>query len=127
MKFLIQTVNKKVVHDFSFTLLESIRFQNWIRDEKKMKFKLLDYHEVLEPDDIYPIDFKPIHKDYIPIGSVEFVTEFLQTFYGLTPKPKNVPEELMKEFTGREIFNGTEKDIIGSKFVKSNDKIKFLN
>ena len=121
MKFLIQKVNGKVVYDFAFTLLEAIRYNKWLGTEIKIKY--LDYIEVTEPDDIYPIQFKPYHKTYIPIGSVEFVTEFLGYFYGITPKPINVPNELL-QFANRKLFNGNEKDLKGKMFVKSNTKIK---
>jgi hypothetical protein len=96
MKFLIQTYNGKVKHDFSFTLLESIRFQNdW--NNMGIKFKLTD-------DKTYP--------DYIPIGSNQFVILYLEKYYGLTPKPINIPKELLKkEFTNRNIIFGTEKDV----------------
>jgi hypothetical protein len=125
MKFLIQTVNGKVVHDFAFTLLESLRYKKWLGVECKVKY--LNYIEVTEPDDIYPIQFKPIHKDYVPIGSVEFVSEFLGYFYGITPKPINVPEELFP-FAHRRIWNGDDREVRclqdGKYFIKSNDKIK---
>ena len=125
MKFLIQKVNGEVKHDFAFTLLKAIEFHNWLHKEEVMKVKFLDYIEVSEPDDIYPLQFKPFHKDYIPIGSVEFVTEFLGHFYGLTPKPINIPNELLSyEFTKRFVFNGSDKEVVGKKFIKSNDKIK---
>ena len=127
MKFLIQKIDNKVVHDFSFTLLESIRYQNWLTNTKDIKVKYLDYIVITDPDMIYPIQWKSIHRDYVPVGSVEFVTEFLGHFYGLIPKPINVPEELFGiEFTQRKIFNGTEKDFKGRLFVKSNDKIKSI-
>lgn len=110
MKFLIQTINGKVKHDFSFTLLESIDFQNWLRNDKSFKVCFTD---------------EPIMPNYIPIGSVEFVSKYINDYYGITPKPKNIPLELIgKNWTGRAVINGTEKDIIGEKFVKSNDKIK---
>ena len=90
MKFLIQKINGEIRHDFAFTLLESVRFRNWFTNNNKkdeIKIKFLDYIEVQEPSDIYPIQFKPMHKDYVPIGSVEFVTEFLGHFHQLTPEP----------------------------------------
>lgn len=133
MKFLIQKINGEIRHDFSFTLLESIRFKNWLtRNDKKDKIivKYINIPELLEPDDIYPpIPFKSFHSSYVPVGSVEFVTEFLQHFYGLTPKPRNVPESLFDvRYSQRPIKNGNHMDfenIIGGEyFVKSNDKIK---
>lgn len=110
MKFLIQTINGTIKHDFSFTLLESIEFQNWLRNDNSFEVSFTD--ELTKPN-------------YIPIGSVNFVIKYIEDYYGLTPKPKNIPFELMgKNWTGRNVINGTEKDIIGEKFVKSNDKIK---
>lgn len=110
MKFLIQTINGKVKHDFSFTLLESIEFQNWLRNDKSFEVCFTD---------------EPTMPNYIPIGSVEFVSKYITDYYGITPKPKNIPFELIgKNWTGRTVVNGTEKDIIGEKFVKSNDMIK---
>ncbi len=114
MNFLIQTIGKKIKHDFSFALIQSCEFNNWFRNNREFKYFLTE--ECVRPN---------VKKEYIPIGSVEFVSEYLQKYYGLTPKPKNVPVELMgREWSGRTILNGTEKDIIGEKFVKSNDKTK---
>lgn len=110
MNFLIQTIEGKVKHDFSFQLLDSIDYQNWIRKDNCFKVYLND---------------EPVISDCIPIGSVEFVVKYITDYYGLTIKPKNIPNELLnEEWTGRKVINGTEKDIIGEKFVKSNDKIK---
>ena len=110
MRFLIQTFNKKVLHDFSFTLIESCRYQNWKNNDNAIKVRLTD---------------GKMYANYVPIGSVEFVSEYLLKYYGVVPKPINIPSDLLHErFTGRRVFNGTEKDILGDKFVKSNDKIK---
>jgi hypothetical protein len=110
MKYLIQTINGKVKHDFSFTLLESIEYQNWLRNDKSFEVCFTD---------------EPTMPNYVPIGSVEFVSKYITDYYGLTPKPKNIPIELLgKNWTGRNVINGTEKDIVGEKFVKSNDRIK---
>ena len=122
MKILIQKVDGKIVHDFGMTLLESIRYNNWLTNSNEMKVKTLNY---------VGGHFKPHHKNYVPIGSVEFVSDFLLHFYGLTPKPINVPEDLIHnddyDFVNRKIFNGTHmdlEDLNGKFFVKSNDKIK---
>lgn len=114
MNFLIQTINGKVKHDFSFALIESCEYQNWYYDNNGFKCHFTD--------NVVKLNEK---KEYIPIGSVEFVIEYLKKYYNLIPKPNNVPNELMHEkWSGRNVINGTEKDIIGEKFVKSNDKIK---
>ena len=141
MKFLIQKINGGTKHDFAFTLIESIRFHNWLHknDTKyEMKYKFINSYDIVEPDDIYPIiQFKSYHKNYIPIGSVEFVNEFLYHFYPEIPqlKPINVPEELLnKEYSKRIMFNGDETDIVNgisnisieNWFIKSNDVVKGL-
>ena len=110
MKFLIQTINGNVKHDFSFTLLESIEYHKWLRN-----------------DDSFDICFtdESILPNYVPIGSVEFVINYLNIYHNLIPKPINIPSELLTEYyCGRNVFNGTEKDITSKKFVKSNDTIK---
>jgi hypothetical protein len=127
MKFLIQKIDGEIRHDFAFTLLESIRFLNWIRrgTDNDIKIKYANTYNVVDPDLIYPNPFKPSHKDYVPIGSVDFVQDFLMHFYNLKLMPINIPNELLgEEFTKRFVFNGTEKEVIGDKFVKSNDIIK---
>jgi len=127
MKFLIQKIDKEVTHDFSFTLLESLRFLNWVRrgsdDLAKIKFFNTDSNSNLSD-----IEFKSYHINYIPVGSVEFVIKYFEQFYNVTPKPINVPEELFHpHYSRRPIFNGVEKDLAkgdGRWFVKSNSKIK---
>jgi hypothetical protein len=110
VKFLIQTIDGEIKHDFSFTLLESIRYQNWLRGDNTITFELTD--DLALPS-------------FIPIGSVEFVIKYLYDYHGLIPKPKNIPIELMEfNWTGRTVINGTESDIVGTRFVKSNDKLK---
>ena len=121
MKFLIQKINGQIVHDFSFTLLESIRYHNWIHDGKDITYQFIN---VFKNDD--SLQFVPNHKKFVPIGSVEFVNQFLSHFYGFVLKPINVPKELF-HYAGREIFNGNEsslKVLHGDYFVKSNDNIK---
>ena len=110
MIFLIQTYNGRVEHDFSLELIESIKYLNWYHNNKDIKYVLSNY--VCE-----------CGRGYIPIGSVEFVQEYLKIYHDIEIKPINIPEELFP-FCERTIINGTEKDIIGEKFVKSNDKIK---
>jgi hypothetical protein len=125
IKFLIQKCHKEVTHDFAFTLLEAIRFNNWLQNRDKILYRFID----TEYDDVNKkftkLSFKPTDIKCVPIGSVEFVTEFLRYFYNRTPKPLNIPQELLSPtFTKRFVFNGTEKEIVDKKFVKSNDKIK---
>jgi hypothetical protein len=129
MKFLIQKINKEIRHDFAFTLIESARFYNWLHDDSRITLRYLNTIDIVEPSDIYPpFDFKNHHyrQKFVPIGSVDFVVEYLQRMYGLNPKPVNVPEELF-HYAGRRILNGNEESLNtlhGDYFVKSNDYIK---
>lgn len=108
MRFLIQTIDGEIKHDFSFTLIQSIDFHKWIGND--IEFRLSNGY---------------MPSNYIPIGSVEFVSEYINKFYGKIPKPINIPIELIGyEFCGRNVINGTNLNINGLKFVKSNDKIK---
>lgn len=110
MKFLIQTFNNSIEHDFSFHLIEAIKWNNWFRKEETFTYELTD--EVTK-------------KDCIPVGSVEFVSKYLHDYHNKTIKPINIPQELIDiKYTKRVVFNGTEKDLVTKKFVKSNDKIK---
>lgn len=110
MNFLIQTINGEVVHDFSFELIEACKFNNWFRDTDEFRYELTDSEQ-------FP--------DFIPVGTVEFVCSYLDVFFGKVPKPKNIPDELLLyHFTNRRVLNGTEKDVFGECFVKSNDVIK---
>ncbi len=114
MKYLIQTIEGEIKHDFSFTLLQSFDYYKWLGEPKE--YKLSD--NILN------------EKGWIPIGTVEFVIEYLKTNYGLEPKPINIPEELRKPiFTQRTIFYGDETLLkeLNPKFryfVKSEDGIK---
>jgi hypothetical protein len=103
MHFIIQTVNNQVVHDFSFTLIRSIEYHNWLHPNTHT----------------YELSETPIFKENTVLcGDTKFVTEFIEGI-----KPLNVPESLFK-YAGRKIMNGTEKDVTTRSFVKSNDVIK---
>jgi hypothetical protein len=123
MKFLIQKCNGKLVHDFSFTLLQTLEYLNWINDDRPIKHRFINTDITSGRE--APIAFKDCHKSYTPVGSVEFVSQFLKRFYGLTPKPINIPLELFG-MTNRKVFNGTDADVPKDKtyIVKSNDVIK---
>ena len=114
MKFLVQTIKGEILHDFAFTLMEALKYQKWSGR---------DYHMAMVTDTA--VD----EPDWIPVGSVEFVQEYLKDAYGLTVKPRNVPEELMGPlFSGRALRNTIADKTIDlsndNLFVKSNDEIK---
>jgi len=125
MRFLIQKIDKEIRHDFSFTLLESIRYHNWLQgDDAEVQVKYLNCKA---NDKVWL--FKPFHEHYVPVGSVEFVSSWFQRFHNHEPKPINIPDEINEPyFTRRPVINGTHMDIEnlphGKWFVKSNDIIK---
>lgn len=121
MIFLIQTINNQIKHDFSLTLLESIRFY---REFKRIN---LDY---------YLSNFIPEGncENIIPVGSVEFVNTFFKEKLNIELKPINVPKILFP-YAERRIVNLNKEsyDKIPyifphhkKLFIKSNDKVKHL-
>jgi hypothetical protein len=115
MNFLIQTIDGRVKHDFTFTLLDSIEYHNWKKNY--MTYDFINYYDF----GISPMSMT----SNTPVGKIDFVLSYLLKYYGLIPVPQNIPIELMKEeWAGRHVFYGTEKDIIGKKFVKCRDKFK---
>lgn len=135
MKFLIQTVNGKVQHDFCFELEHAIEYQQWRGNDaccaRYMSLEELQNGEVL-----------PELKYHTPVGSIEFVFAFIDKYVkengSSEIRPLNVPDELNAyNYTGRLIANielnekfdledlkqklGYPKEHV---FVKSNDRIK---
>ena len=119
MKYLIQTIEGEIVHDFSFTLIRSFDYYKWLGSPKEYVLS----ETVLE------------EKGCVPVGSVEFVMEYLKLNYGLVPKAKNIPSTLLLEkYLKRKVFIGHEDflqaspiDSItknGEVFVKPMDTIK---
>jgi len=110
-KFLIQTFDDEIRHDFAFELRNAIEYQR-VFGNNNLEYEKMSYEQIIDSDGI-------------PVGSVELVCDCLKKQHNKTPKPKNVPN-LLKNHTNRHITNGTEKDIIEGKkqFVKSNDRIK---
>ena len=111
MKFLVQTIDNKIKHDFSFVLREAIEYRNWYYDNK-------------EDEIIYTNSEQPKYvNNAVPIGSVEFVSYYLKTYYNKQPKPINVPECLYN-YANRKIWVGDETEYKTPCFCKSHDVIK---
>jgi hypothetical protein len=115
MRYAIQTINGRVEHDFSLTLIEALRYQKWMSDDPTPKnYMLVDYNDVEYLSG----------KDIVPVGSVEFVTHYLSIFYDKTPTPRNVPSVLFP-YAGRQIRNTRDVSTIQPPcYVKSNTHIK---
>ena len=114
MNFLIQTINNKIIHDFSRELVEAIEYNNWFYNSNDYIYELTE-----------TISLKP-SKDICPCGSVEFVIGYMKLNYNIDLKPINIPECLFK-YAGRYVFNGTYNDINYCHFIKSNDIIKGIS
>lgn len=115
--FIIQTINGEIVNDFSFHLMEAVKYQNWYNNSEIYKTIKCDIKDISK--------FK---SDYIPVGSLNFVFEWCKNkgIY-INKKPINIPLELMKEeYLLRNVYYKDKKDIIlnNEMFIKSNDKYK---
>jgi hypothetical protein len=125
--FLIQTIDNRIKHDFSFYLLDGIEYRNWYNGTECYTYTLSEkiIRPLLNQYQFYSL------KNIVPVGTVEFVHEFLEKYHGIKDiKPINIPEVLMKEeYTKRKVwiinndkewFNVNDESL----FVKSNTKIK---
>lgn len=96
MKFLIQTINKQLVHDFTWELTRCEEYHKWIGDPITLRYhEGMDFEQIKHPD------------NYVPVGSIEFVSAYLNRFYPDAKealKPLNVPECLFP-YAGRTIAN----------------------
>lgn len=112
--FLIQANHGQVMHDFTFHLIQAIKYTNWYHSEVVHKYVLAD--TPCGPSST------------IPVGSVEFVLSFYKQFYNISHiKPINIPQSLMKaEFLKRvvEFKSGESIEVDTLAFVKSNEHIK---
>lgn len=123
MKFLVQKIGGKIVYDFAFELIQAQSYYKWRKDKIEIK-----YANLAVPDGI-----KNAHK-YIPVGSVEFVSEFIEKYLPESIdalRPLNVPECLFP-FAGRLIVNVKQPSDMGLfnssyVFVKSNTVLKDEN
>lgn len=122
IKFLVQTEKGKVIHDFAFHLVEAVKYNNWFYNEKR--------YRIIYCETGSAINVRKNMRNYIPIGSIEFVLNFYRTCLDIDGiKPINIPEELNRyEFTGRKIEHLSYSERIDSNkevFAKSADKFKY--
>jgi hypothetical protein len=115
-KFLAQTVNGQVKHDFVFGLIEAVEYQNWYN---------AGTHELDLCDNVLDSDYE----GYIPVGTIQFVQKFLSVYHNVDKiRPINIPVELShRSFVKRyiEYTNKQELHFGGeSLFVKSIDALK---
>lgn len=96
MKFIVQLFEGKIVHDFTFELIKSQEYFEWMNDP----------FEIIYVEKDIPLDLEN-PDEYIPVGSVNFVSDYLNIYYPDSKdalKPLNVPECLF-DFAGRWINN----------------------
>ncbi|PDZ93952.1 hypothetical protein CON36_36435 [Bacillus cereus] len=115
-KFLIQTIDNRVEHDFSFHLIKAIEYNSWFYNEKVYEYVLSEQVGV--------------YKDFIPVGSLEFVFQYIEQHHHRDKKsirPINIPHELcIDEFLNRNVYVANKNNISlsGEKFIKSNSEYK---
>jgi hypothetical protein len=104
-------------HDFGFTVIEAIKFEEWLQQQKVYDYDFLNCET---------LDMK-LGNDCIPVGSVEFVLSFFKNSFEINNIiPVNIPKEL-DGFTNRKIeriknISSLETDC--PKFIKSMTGIK---
>jgi len=103
MKFLVQRINKQIMHDFAFHLVKAKDFLDWRMEKMAVRFSEGNFDAIRNSD------------QYIPVGSVDFVSDYLLRFYPEAARalePLNVPECLFP-YAGREIVNVLTPEDVG--------------
>jgi hypothetical protein len=112
MKYLIEIINKEIVYDFSFQILEAIKVNNWLNNNTTIKYIKVS---------IDKIEYQK-YKKYIPIGSIEFVLKFYKYFFNIDIKPINLLD--FPKLIDRKLKIGTKNDIKRDDFIKEKDIFK---
>lgn len=89
----------EIRHDFVLAAKNAIEYENWL-------------HGGIEFTQCESAAGFP--RDFIPVGSLEFVLEFLE-YHGISPKPINVPQTLYG-FVNRNIINIRRSTVRGDCF-----------
>lgn len=116
-KFLIQTIDGTIQHDFAFHLIKSLDYHNWFYGRDIYEFATYPETPLDEPN-------------CIPIGSLEFVMEYAQLHFNLSKKdfrPINIPSDLMAPvFLKREMREMSKEKIAltSPAFLKSATEYK---
>lgn len=118
MKFLVQKIDNKLTLDFCHEIMMSQIYAKWRGEPYQIK-----YAEKEVPKDLkHP-------ENYIPIGTVEFVSDFIHTYFPDNAKcltPINVPDAL-RTFSGRYVWNiDCEEAIPDTLKVNDDDTIELF-
>lgn len=115
MKFIIQ--NKFPKYDFEFELWMAQDYYKWYYPNDEF---IIDVYGEIEPT-----------SSHCPVGSVEFVTDYYRTYWGINIAPINVPNCFINNmyFVGRDIINYEPNMDISflnddTLHIKSNENIK---
>ena len=136
MKFLVQTISNedvfKIQHDFTCELEHAVRYYKWKGVEHVLHHCSIEELEHLDET----------HKDFVPVGTIEFVMKFIGKFIkpdgSAEIKPLNIPENMFNpKFSGRRIqnfeINGQTREQVFNEistwttpllFIKSNEVLK---
>lgn len=101
-KFLIQK-EKDYLFDFCNQTIEAIDYLNWFNQEILYDYEIISINS-LRDDSNYEF------KNYIPVGSIEFVLEYYNKYHNIDNiKPICIPNELNKEkYLLRKIRKGSK-------------------
>lgn len=124
-KFLIQSEKGNVLHDFGFTMIHAVLYNEWYTEGNRRN---PDYYcDIADAGLIGCDDFT----GHIPIGSVEFVQDFYKYHYGIQSiRPVNIPGQLNAwEYLKRTIYTfktdkAMEFKLYRKAFVKEISTIK---
>lgn len=97
VKFLLERVGKNFIFDFEYELENAKSYLYWRQDPMEIKYS----------NDDGSIPEITNYKDYVPVGSIEFVSEYVKKYFPDHTKgliPINVPECLFR-YAGRKIMN----------------------
>ena len=85
MKFILQLTDNELLHDISTSLLDNIKYHQWL-GINHIQFCQRDLSEVNEI-----IDEKRFFRDWIPVGTLEFVHKRMEYLKITPPSPLNYP------------------------------------
>lgn len=116
MKFLVQKIDKKLTLDFCHEIMVSQIYSDWRGEKFAIKYA---------NDGKVPMGIKR-PQQYIPIGTVEFVTDYINTYFPQKSKcliPINVPD-CLKTYAGRYVWDIDCKEAMPD-YLKPNDMVVY--